>query len=203
MSLERPKLYSCNRITWPYARSKVAPDEVPIGETLIRQEPLAVCALGLTHDNGEWHFMLSGDFKLRVVHLRTGILVLEEDLVRGVKYSEPLVASDFVLDSVGDLEARISTIIPYDSGDSESSKESPFRATISTCLVTLDPRLVSASMTILAKAPLTIMPRHLAIAGKYALLMENTEDEDDWPGFGSLHLVNWMTGEPMKTPPVR
>lgn len=198
MSLEQPKLYSCNRIAWPYARSKVAP-AVPIGENLIKEVPLDVCALASTHANGEWHFMLSADFKLRVLHLRTGILVLEEDLVRGVRYSEPLSASDFALVSVDDLEARISTITPYDSGGSES----PFCANISTCSITLNPQLVSASMTILAKAPLTVVPRNFAIAGEYALLMENTEDEYSWPGFGNLHLVNSMTGERMKAPPVR
>jgi hypothetical protein len=129
--------------------------------------------------------------------------VLEEDLVRGARYPEFLFASDFSLDSVSDHEARIATITPYYASNSEIGTEGTFCATLSTCSIALDTRLVSASITILARAPLTIMPRHLSISGDYALLMENTEYDEDWPGYGNVHLINWMTGERVESPPVR
>lgn len=202
LSKENPTLYSRNKIPWPYTGFDKE-NETSLGSDLSSENPLDVCLNASLHDNGEWLFILSMDFKLRVLHLRTGTLILEESLYH-METNERIHAYPiWFLDSVDNFEAKYFAITPYSPESSKKSAPSPYYTSLKTYTIHLDPESGTASMTSRACIPLAVQPRCFNIAGDYAIIMEDTESEvQQWPGFGSLHAVGLRTGENAVLPPV-
>lgn len=206
LELEAPKLYSSNRILWPYSGlstpSNLAAGDAPTqSEDTTNRQHLDACWIPSLHSNGDWCFTLSKDWILRAVYLRTGVLAMEEKL-----YEEPdeggIPPTEYSFDSVDELHARIVVSTPYD--ETHPSGSTRYLSILTTYTITLQPEQAKATLALLARSPLTVPPRHFDIAGDYAVIVEDTEtDESEWPGYGQLHLVDWRTGEAKTLPPVR
>lgn len=207
LSRDRPVLYSHTMISWPYFGLKLSAEgaEIPLGSDLAEQYPQDVCPGALFHDNGEWLFMISNNFVLRVLNMRTGILVLEERLSDADEATMSQFSGSWTLDSINDSEARYFTTTPYPTGQRniDSKGKITFRALLQTFHIIFDKKSVSASITPLGSIPLSILPRRFDIAGDYAVIVEDIEtSESDWSGAGPLHVLDWRTGQRACLPPL-
>ena len=151
------------------------------------------------HDNGEWLFMFSPDFMLRILHLRTGTIVLEELLHKHEASEQWSWCMSTSLDCISNLATRYAAAFlrRQDDQETEISKTS---ALLKTFYITLNPEAVTASMIMQACVVLTPRPRRFDIAGGYAIIKE---EGSNGSGPGVLHAVNWRTGKSAKLPPVR
>jgi hypothetical protein len=165
--------------------------------TAVVHRPLDVSWIPSFHSNGEWYFALSKGYTLRILHIRTSAMVLEERLYisNGAPFPAPTTYS---LEPVDDFEVMAAVVTPYNAED-QTASETAFWAVISTYRITLDPKLVTASIETLARIPLNVLPRLFDLAGDYAVIVE---DDEDWGGFGEVHVVDWRTGEHANIPPV-
>ena len=198
-TLDSPKLYASARITWPFSgRKTLAEGDVSLGSKLKGENPMDVQWISSSHINGEWYFAMSRNFTLRVVHVRTAVLVLEERLYNS-DISDFESPTTYSVGEIDDFETRVAVITPYNLGEN-SVDARPFRSTLSVYTLMLDPVLVTATMQLISQIPSTILPRFYDIAGDYAILVET---EEEWEEYGSMHAFNWKTGKDVHLPPVR
>ena len=198
-TLDSPRLYTSARITWPFSGRKTSAEgDIPLGVKLSNEKPTDVLWIPSSHVNGEWYFALSKDFTLRVVHVRTAILVLEERLYT----SDPWVPDpppNYSIGNIDDLETRFAFITPYILSE-QSADARPIQSILSVYTLMLDPVLVTATMERISQVSLMMLVRIYDLAGDYAILVA---DEGGWEVCGSIHAFNWRTGEDVHLPPVR
>jgi hypothetical protein len=107
-------------------------------------------------------------------------------------------ATAYAIETMGASEVRVAVIMP----DTNFAAESPYCSLLATYLITLDPQLVTASLKLLAQAPLTVWPKQFDIAGEYAVLMGDIS-VNAWGGSGPIQVVELKTGNEINLPPVR
>jgi hypothetical protein len=196
LSSEYPKLYSSTRISWPFQGLDTTVEGTGTNYN-IPPKPLNVSWISSFHSNGEWYFALSKDFTLRILHVRTAALVLEERLhhSNGEWFMPP---STYSLEIVDDFQAKIAVVTPYDL--QQNFSEIYIWGILSTYRMALDPERVTASIERVSRISLDVLPKLFDVAGDYAVIVE---DDEDWEGSGPIHVVNWKTGEHVRMPPVR
>jgi hypothetical protein len=195
LSSEHPTLYSSTRIPWPFPGLKTS---VEGSGTNIGLKPLHVSWIPSLHHNGEWYFALSKDFTLRILHVRSAALVLEEKLhlSNGETFMPP---SNYSIETMDDFQARIAVVTPHNS-ENQNASGLNIRGVLSTYRIALDPELVTASIEMVGRISLDVLPKLFDIAGDYVVLVA---DDEDWEGCGPIHVVDWKAGEHVRIPPVR
>jgi hypothetical protein len=200
-----PRLYSCNHIRWPYAFPSTALDQFP---NPLKEEPLDVVWMHLTHPNGKWLFLVSANNVLRILNLEKGTLMWEERF--GPAQLNSRVA--FAVDFRGDIEARVAMVVlqcnqEYNEEEEEddSTDDNEDRDPVLHVLnVIFDADKALVKMEPLMERHLDIAVIYLDIAGDHIGLIEDCDSGSNQShGAGRVHLFNWQKNTFVDLPSVR
>ncbi|KAG8847725.1 hypothetical protein FRB91_011488 [Serendipita sp. 411] len=199
---DKPTLLSATYIHWPYPGLNSQLDRRD--PDLHSESPEDTIWMHLCHPNGEWVFTVSKMNVLRVIHLSTGIVALEErhDIIPvTLGASIPYIA--FAVDFMGDQEAMLAMVVTAHRDASsvpEGSTNDPSTQIntpmLRVFLVKLDAGSNLPIVTLHEQAQhcLPITPAHLDIAGDHVAYVESTEEEK-WYGESTVRLFHWRRGE--------
>ncbi|KAG8831962.1 hypothetical protein FRC17_002286 [Serendipita sp. 399] len=206
---EKISLLSTTHIHWPYPRLNSRLDESD--PDVHSESPEDTIWMHLCHPNGDWVFTVSKMNVLRVIHLGTGVVALEErhDIIPvTLGASIPYIA--FAVDFMGDQESMLAMVVSAqkdpsstsgpDSGDSSTQINAPMLR-IFRVILDASADLPVVTLEEQAQHRLPVTPAHLDIAGHHVAYVESTDD-DNWYGESSVRLFNWKRGQFIDLPPL-
>lgn len=173
----------------------------------------------LAHPNGEWLFLVSSNNVLRILNLRRGVLVWEEQYADVLPEDHMRTRVAFAVDFLGDVKARMAMVVsdhressdsPEDDDDDDDDDGSDGEWTpkeeshsLQVLEVLLYPDAAKAEANVLVRQTLDFMPVYLDVAGEYVALVEEVPGVHHRYDAGSVHLLQWTTKTFIELPQVR